>query len=86
MPPLNWRGVASRALPVILLLAGWGLRVHALAAKSLWYDELRQVEVAQAPLSQMNDLLIEHAARPQLIACSLDSPVDFGAHLVIRII
>lgn len=64
MPPLNWRGVASRALPVILLLAGWGLRVHALAAKSLWYDELRQVEVAQAPLSQMNDLLIEHAARP----------------------
>jgi hypothetical protein len=52
------------ALPVIILLAGWALRVHALGAKSLWYDELRQVEVAQAPLSQWEPLLIQHAARP----------------------
>jgi len=62
--PINWRRLASHALPVLVLLAGWGLRVHALGAKSLWYDELRQVEVAQAPLSNLEDLLIEHAARP----------------------
>ena len=35
-----------RALPLLILLAAWALRVHALGAKSLWYDELRQVEVA----------------------------------------
>ncbi len=38
--------------------------MHALGAKSLWYDELRQVEVAQAPLAQWEPLLIQHAARP----------------------
>ncbi|MCC7358833.1 MAG: glycosyltransferase family 39 protein [Anaerolineales bacterium] len=53
-----------RWLTVLLLLGGWALRLHALGAKSLWYDELRQVEVAQRPLSQMSDLLIIHAARP----------------------
>jgi uncharacterized membrane protein len=53
-----------RALPMIVLLAGWALRVHDLGAKSLWYDELRQIEVAQAPLAQWEPLLIQHAARP----------------------
>jgi uncharacterized membrane protein len=49
---------------VLSLLGGWELRLHALGAKSLWYDELRQVEVAQHPLHQIPELLIEHAARP----------------------
>jgi mannosyltransferase len=49
---------------VLVLLAGWALRVHALGAKSLWYDELRQIEVAQAPFGQLENLLLQHAARP----------------------
>lgn len=51
-------------LIVLILLGGWALRLHALGAKSLWYDELRQVEVAQQPLAALPDLLIAHAARP----------------------
>jgi len=54
-----WRWVAA-----LILLGGWALRIHALGAKSLWYDELRQVEVAQHPFSEMSNLLIVHAARP----------------------
>ncbi len=49
---------------MLILLAGWALRLHALGAKSLWYDELRQIEVAERPFSHMGDLLIAHAARP----------------------
>jgi uncharacterized membrane protein len=46
------------------LLGAFALRVHALGAKSLWYDELRQVEVAQLPITQLQPLLLAHAARP----------------------
>ena len=53
-----------RALPLLILLVAWGLRVHALGGKSLWYDELRQVEVAAHPLSDFEPLLIVHTARP----------------------
>jgi len=82
--PDVWRRLALRALPVVLLLAGWALRVHALGAKSLWYDELRQVEVAQAPLPQLANQLIQHAARPldYLLTHALlpyTGPVDAGA-------
>ena len=62
--PVSFRRLAARTLPVLILLAGWSLRLHALGAKSLWYDELRQVEVAQAPIDQWGALLIQHAARP----------------------
>jgi uncharacterized membrane protein len=58
------RRLAALTFAVIILLAGWSLRIHALGAKSLWYDELRQVEVAQAPLGQLGPLVLEHAARP----------------------
>ena len=47
-----------------LILFAFALRVHALGAKSLWYDELRQVEVAQQPLAAFTPLLLAHAARP----------------------
>jgi hypothetical protein len=64
MLPRPTHSFIRRALPILILLAAWALRVHALGAKSLWYDELRQVEVAQHPLSDFEPLLIVHAARP----------------------
>ena len=55
---------APLALTVLILLAAWALRVHALGAKSLWYDELRQVEIALHPLDEFAPLIIAQAARP----------------------
>ncbi len=55
--PARWWAVA-------ILIAAFALRVHALGAKSLWYDELRQVEVAQQPLANFTPALLAHAARP----------------------
>lgn len=54
----------ARWWAVSLLLAAFALRVHALDAKSLWYDELRQVEVAQQPLESLTPFLLLHAGRP----------------------
>ena len=61
---MSSRRLAALTSVVIILLAGWSLRLHALGAKSLWYDELRQVEVAEAPIDQLGPLVLEHAARP----------------------
>ncbi len=47
-----------------ITLAGFALRVHDLGVKSFWYDELRQVEVAQLPFAEWSDALKLHAARP----------------------
>jgi uncharacterized membrane protein len=59
---------ASRTLyalsPVLVVLAAFVLRVHALGAKSLWYDELRQIEVAARPLADFPSELVKHSARP----------------------
>lgn len=49
---------------VLILLAAFALRVHALGAKSLWYDELRQIEVASHPLAGFPTELAQHSARP----------------------
>ncbi len=48
----------------LILLAAFTLRVHALGAKSLWYDELRQIEVAQHRLADFPPELAKHSARP----------------------
>ena len=56
--------VPARWWAAALLLTAFALRVHALGAKSLWYDELRQVEVAQQPLASFTPALLAHAARP----------------------
>ena len=48
----------------LILLAAFALRVHALGAKSLWYDELRQIEVAQHRLADFPPELAKHSARP----------------------
>src|SRR6266550_4502597 len=64
MPPRPSNQSLRRALPLLILVAGWAVRIHALGAKSLWYDELRQVEVAEHPLSEFEPLLIVHTARP----------------------
>ncbi len=57
-PPAHWMGLT------LILLAAFALRVHALGAKSLWYDELRQVEVARQPLADLPAALVPHSGRP----------------------
>ncbi|MBI3764784.1 MAG: hypothetical protein HY260_23330, partial [Chloroflexi bacterium] len=51
-------------LMLAITLLGFGLRAHDLGAKSFWYDELRQIEVARLPLSEWSGALLAHAARP----------------------
>ncbi|MGH2523915.1 MAG: hypothetical protein ACRDH2_15525, partial [Anaerolineales bacterium] len=48
----------------LILLAAFALRVHALGAKSLWYDELRQIEVARRPIAEFPSELVRHSGRP----------------------
>ncbi len=43
---------------------GFGLRLYALASESLWYDELLQLDIAQAPLSEIFPRLRGHSAVP----------------------
>lgn len=49
---------------MLILLAAFAFRVHTLGAKSLWYDELRQIEVASHPLADFPSELAKHSARP----------------------
>jgi hypothetical protein len=49
---------------VLILLAAFAFRVHTLGAKSLWYDELRQIEVASHSLADFPSELAKHSARP----------------------
>ena len=49
---------------MLILLAAFAFRVHTLGAKSLWYDELRQIEVASHPLADFPSKLANHSARP----------------------
>lgn len=58
---------ANRITIALLILVMWlafGLRLHQLAAQSLWYDELLQLDVAQRPLAQLLPELNRHAAMP----------------------
>jgi 4-amino-4-deoxy-L-arabinose transferase-like glycosyltransferase len=48
----------------LITLAGFALGVHDLGTKSFWYDELRQVQVAQLPFAEWTEALKLHAARP----------------------
>jgi uncharacterized membrane protein len=57
-PPARWLWLT------LILLAAFALRMHALGAKSLWYDELRQVEVARQPLADLPAALVPHSGRP----------------------
>jgi 4-amino-4-deoxy-L-arabinose transferase-like glycosyltransferase len=54
----------NRLWPVLLIFIGFALRIHTLGAKSFWYDELRQIEVAQHPLAEFPTELVKHSARP----------------------
>ncbi|MEM7127728.1 MAG: glycosyltransferase family 39 protein [Chloroflexota bacterium] len=47
-----------RILALIVMLAGFGLRLHLLGAESLWYDETVSVVLAQKPIPEM----LEHTA------------------------
>jgi uncharacterized membrane protein len=55
---------AIRFLALIITLAGFGLRLYTLAAESLWYDELLQVNLALADIPSMLRRLPLHAAVP----------------------
>lgn len=49
-------------LPVILL--AFALRLHHIGAKSLWYDELLELDIAQGTVSNILPQLMRHAAMP----------------------
>jgi uncharacterized membrane protein len=51
-------------LACAVVLGAFALRAHGLGDKSLWYDELRQVEVAQQPPARFQEALLAHAGRP----------------------
>jgi len=61
-PTLKFK-VAAVALGACLLLA-FGLRLYQLDSHSLWYDELLQLDVAQADATAINARLTRHAAMP----------------------
>ncbi len=56
--------LASSRLPLLLTLLAFGLRLHQLGRRSLWYDELLQVDIAQGPLLEIGSQLSLHAAMP----------------------
>jgi hypothetical protein len=53
------RAVSPRVLAMILVLAGFALRLYKLGGESLWYDETVSVYLATEPLVE----LIGHTAR-----------------------
>ena len=50
-------------VPLIILTA-FALRVHHLGSRSLWYDEMLELDVAQGPLSRILPQLPRYAAMP----------------------
>lgn len=49
---------------VIFPLIAFALRIYNLGGRSLWYDELLQLDVAQGPLADIWPQLTRHAAMP----------------------
>ena len=64
MEDVSMNRLARWIWPTLILLLAFALRVHALGAKSLWYDELRQVEVARHSLAEFPAALVPHSGRP----------------------
>ncbi len=51
-PPVRFSRAAQGWL-VLILLAGFALRVHALTAQDIWWDEARNLDVAMRPFLQV---------------------------------
>jgi len=49
---------------IVLALLAFALRIHRLGTRSLWYDELLQLDIAQGPLGEIGPQLIRHAGMP----------------------
>jgi hypothetical protein len=49
---------------LVIVAFGFALRLYALAAESLWFDELLQLDIAQGPLSGILPQLPRHTAVP----------------------
>ncbi len=47
-----------------IIILAFGLRLYTLDSESLWYDELLQLDIAQAPLSELFPRLRGHSAVP----------------------
>src|SRR5262245_3482035 len=47
-----------------LTLLAFAFRLHQLGLRSLWYDELLQLDIAQGPFSEIGPQLPRHAAMP----------------------
>lgn len=51
-------------LVTCLTLLAFAFRLHQLGFRSLWYDELLQLDIAQGPFSEIGPQLPRHAAMP----------------------
>ncbi len=50
-------------MPFLTLLA-FSLRIHSLGKRSLWYDELLELDIVQGPFAEILPKLVRHAAMP----------------------
>ena len=44
---------ANRLLLIVILLAGWGVRLRELTRQNIWWDEARNIDVALRPFLQV---------------------------------
>jgi len=63
MPTLKIASFKNYIIYGLTLLA-FGLRLHTLNIRSLWYDELLELDIAQGPIWEINAQLVRHAAMP----------------------
>ncbi|HXV45009.1 MAG TPA: glycosyltransferase family 39 protein, partial [Anaerolineae bacterium] len=61
---LPWRRTLFYLSGLTLIALGFALRLYALAAESLWYDELLQLDIAQGALGSILPQLPRHAGVP----------------------
>lgn len=62
-PPIKQLGHPLVVMSGLTLIA-FIIRLYHLGARSLWYDELLHLDVARAPLNEINSQLIRHAGMP----------------------
>ncbi len=62
--PFKISSKSVRLLALAVAALGFGLRLYDLAAESLWYDELLELNIAQGPLMTIFSRLRGHSATP----------------------
>ena len=64
MPVKTKRPDLARIGMIVVTLLAFALRIYRLGARSLWYDELLQLDIAKGPLAEIGPQLIRHAGMP----------------------